>query len=257
MGHPLIHLAYAYELSSRELAMEALGLITTSYSFLHKYSDDASYSKASNYISESPVGILERVASDERLDDLFDHEGGSNMDKLFDDHEELVLEYWNAWHISHPRKQFEDSQRAATLLLVATQSQETNTFDFFLVHLLTTSHAVRILLPLTPARFHIALVRQWWLLTLAIYISQLRPPVEQKSILDYDLAGKDWTWVDKQATDGKRATDAHFVKALRAMKVAASTWGDESFFYLKAAVKFAVCFEGWAGFGPLGEEARQ
>ena len=256
MGHPLIHLAYAHELSSRELAMEALGLVTTSYSFMHKYSDDPSYSKAASYMSESPLEILGRVSSDERFDGLFDHGGGSNMDKLFDDHEELVLEHWNAWHISHPRKQLEDSQRAATLLLVATQSQETNTYDFFLVHLLTTSHAVRIMLPLIPANFHVTLIRQWWLLTLAVYISQLRPPVKQKSLQDYNLAGKDWTWVDKQATEGNRALDAHFVKALRALKVAANTWGDESFFYLKAATKFADCFKGWAGFGPLDMEAR-
>ena len=236
--------------------MEALGIVATSYSFLHKYFDDPSYSKASNYVSESPLEVLERVAGDHRFDGLFNHEGVSNLDKLFDEHEDLVLEHWNAWHISQPREQFEDSQRAATLLLVATQSQETNTYDFFLVHLLTTSHAVRILLPLIPSRFHVALVRQWWLLTLAVYISQLRPFITQKCLLEYNLAEKDWTWVDKQATEGKWAQDAHFVKALRAMKVAANTWGDQSFFYLKAATKFADCFNGWAGVGPLDMEAR-
>ncbi len=253
MGHPLIHLGYAYELSSRELAMEALGLATTSYNFLHEYLDDPSYSKLSTYSNSSPFEILQCVAGDKRFDKLFDHRGSSNLEPLFKDHEALVLEYWNSWRLPNPKKQFEDSQHAAAALLVATHEPGSK-YDFFQVHLLTTSHAVRILLPLIPAKFHVALVRQWWLLTLAVYIVQFRPEIKLNIITGYDPKGRGWEWVDKQAVEGKWALDAHYVKGLRAMKEAAQTWGDEERYFVKAAVRFGEEFDGWGGFGPLDAE---
>ena len=42
--------------------------------------------------------------------------------------------------------------------------------------------------------------------------------------------------------------------ALRALKEAAKTWGDDSEFFLKAAVKFADEFDDWGGFGKLSME---
>jgi len=234
--------------------MEALGLATTSYNYLHKYMDVTSYTRDSTESTSSPIEILERVAADKRFDGLFDHRGGSNVETLFMHHEELILEHWNSWQISNPTKQFEDSQRAAAALLVATQDSGVNEYDFYLVHLLTISHAVRILLPIIPARFHTNILRQWWLLTLAVYVAQLRPRIDQKSVLDYDLGGKGWNWIDKQAVEGKWSMDAHYIKGLRAIKEAARTWGDEDMYYLKAGVKFGEGFSGWGGFGPLDIE---
>ena len=249
VGHPLIHLGYAFELSSRELAMEALGLVTTSYNFLHKYLDDSSYTKQSTHSTSSPMDILQKVAEDKRFDNLFDHQGADDLETLFKDHEEAVLEHWNAWHLPNPKKQFEDSQYAAVALLVATHEHgSSRSYDFFLVHLLTSSHAVRILIPQVPAKFHVALVRQWWLLTLAVYILQGRPKIELKSITDYDTQAKDWAWVDKQGVEGKWSLDAHYVKGLRAMKEAAQTWGDCEHYYLKAACRLGGEFDGWGGF---------
>ena len=238
--------------------MEALGLATTSYNFLHKYLDDPSYTKPSTYSTSSPLEILQKISEDQRFDDLFDHQGADNIGSLFEKHEKAVLEHWNAWHLSNPKKQFEDSQYAAAALLVAThEARSDKSYDFFLVHLLTTSHAVRILLPLIPAQFHISLVRQWWLITLAVYIAQLRPKILMESITNYVTDGREWTWVDKQAVESKWGMDAHFVKGLRAMKVAAETWGDGDRFYLKAACKFGDEFDGWGGFGPVAVGARR
>lgn len=258
VGHPLIHLGYAFELSSRELAMEALGLATTSYNFLHRYLDDPSYTKSSTYSTSSPIEILQQVAQDKRFDNLFDHQGADNIEPLFKNYETAVLEHWNAWQLPNPKKQFEDSQYAAVALLVATHDYESSrTYDFFLVHLLTTSHAVRILLALIPAKFHVALVRQWWLLTLAVYIAQLRPKIELRNITEYDTGAKDWMWVDRQAVEGVWSLDAHLVKGLRAMKEAALTWGDGVNFYLKAACRLGEEFDGWGGFGPLEASGRR
>ncbi len=234
--------------------MEALGLVTTSYNFLHKYLDDPTYSKPSTYRTSSPLDILHKVADDNRFDGLFEEPGAHNIEPLLHDHEGEVLEYWNSWDISDPVKQFEDSQYAATALLVSTFGRGGSKFDFFLVHLLTTSHAVRILIPFIPAQFHVALVKQWWLLTLLVYIAQLRPSIRVGNILDRDLKGRDWKWVESQAVEGRWSYDAHYVKGLRAMKEAAQTWGDKDDFYLKAAVKLAEEFAGWGGFGALSSD---
>ncbi|KAL8645184.1 MAG: hypothetical protein Q9226_007415 [Calogaya cf. arnoldii] len=254
LGHPLIHLGYAYELSSRDLAMEALGMAATSYNHLHKYLDDPSYTKPSSNPSKSPLELLCRLQKDNRFEGVLSDPGPDNLEPLFQDHEAIMLEYWNAWQISDPTQDFKASQMAAAALLVASRKPGGAPYDFFLVHVLTTSHAVRILLPLLPPKYHIPLVRQWWLLTLSVYIAQLRPEILLSSVSDFDLKGRDWEWVNKQAIEAKHAMDAHFVKGLRAMKTAAETWGDDDRFYSKAAVRFGQEFDGWGGFGRSSTE---
>ncbi|ORY08868.1 hypothetical protein BCR34DRAFT_488202 [Clohesyomyces aquaticus] len=248
LGHPLIHLGYAYELGSRTIAIEALAMGSCFYSSLHKYLDDPAYTKPANTPSTSPLDILQSVRTDKRFDGLYDHRSG-DISKVLEEREEALLEFWNAWELPNPKEQFEESQRTAVALFVGTDPPETNKFDFFLAHVLTSSHAIRILLPLVPAKYHINLVRQWWLFTLAVYIAQVRPEIKVDAIEGYGLKGRDWKFVVDTALRSSHSLDAHFVKALRSMKVAAETWGDDSQFYLKAAVKVASEFEHWGGFG--------
>ena len=80
------------------------------------------------------------------------------------------------------------------------------------------------------------------------YIGQLRPTVKLSRIEDFELNGKDWKYAEHLALKSKHATDAHYVKGIRAMENAAETWGDESNYFLKAAVQFAEEFDGWGGF---------
>ncbi|KAI0011298.1 hypothetical protein F4779DRAFT_626647 [Xylariaceae sp. FL0662B] len=235
LGHPLIHLGYAYEVDNKEIAMEALGMAATQYNFFHKYIDDPSYSKTSSIKSTSPLELLDKLAGDQRLDDLFKEHGIDNVEPLFEKHEDVVMEYWNAWTLDNPVKQFEESQEAAVALLVATVAPGTHSYNFFTCHVLTTSHAVRILLPFLPPKFHINLVREWWLLTLAVYIAMLRPKVDPDYIKHGDVANKQWNHVEDVVLNGPYATDSHFVKAVRAMKEAARTWGDVHERYLAAA----------------------
>ncbi|KKY19077.1 hypothetical protein UCDDS831_g05709 [Diplodia seriata] len=271
LGHALIHLGYAYELSSRTLAPEALVLATCFYNAQHKYLDDPSYTQpppATNPSSGDPLELLRRLRADTRFDDaethLFAyHKGDANIATLLASapHEAAVLEYWNALAVpaNDPTAIFEAVQRAAVELLVATkggddgkENGEEEKYDFFLVHALTTSHALRRLLPGLPARCHVPLVRQWWLLVVTVYVAQHRPAVERRRVEDVDLDGRDWDGfvVGEAALRGRWRNDAHYVKALRAMKNAADTWGDPRQFFLKAAVRFATDFTGWGGFGP-------
>lgn len=224
-------------------------MAATCYSPLHKYLDDPSYTRPSPFKDRSPLNLLLRISADERLNAIVTEANPANGDMLVKDHEEIVLEYWNALEITDPTKQFEDSQLAATAIVVATHNKSGPQYDFFLLHILTTSHAVRILLPVIPPQHHVAFFRQWWLLAVLTYMSQAQPKINLDSVSNVDLQGKDWSWVDKQALEGKHATEEHFVKGLRAMKEAARTWGDKNHFHLKAAVRLALEYDGWGGFG--------
>lgn len=251
LGHPLIHLGYAYEMDNKCVAIESLSMAATQYNFMHKYLDDPSYTRPppkGGFSSTSPMEILDKIRGDSRLDGLFDeHKGSGNIEILFDKHEDLALEYWNAWRVGEdPVKRFRESQEAATALLVATVPPGTHSYNFLIVHLLTTSHAVRILLPFIPTKFHIPLVRQWWLFTLSVYIAELRPRIDPDYVpWPEGSAAKTWAYVEDKALNSQWATDAHFVKAVRALREAARTWGDVHQRYLASAVRLVDDFEGW------------
>ncbi|KAM0305157.1 hypothetical protein ACHAPM_001531 [Fusarium culmorum] len=242
LGHPLIHLGYAFEMDCKELAMEALGLACVQYNFFHKYLDNSSYTKQAPFTSVSPLALLTKLAKDSRFDSI--SPDLSDMEELFNKHEDIILEYWNAWEINDPLKQFELSQEAAAALLVATVKPGTHAFNFLLVHLLTTSHAVRILLPFIPEKYHIALVREWWLLVLGIFIVKGRPLPDPDNV-DSDAKQRGWKYVEDKALNSDWATDAHYVKAIRALKEASRTWGDVHDRYLLAALTFVDNFQGW------------
>ncbi|PGH09670.1 hypothetical protein AJ79_05636 [Helicocarpus griseus UAMH5409] len=248
LGHPLIHLGYAFEMSSRDVTMESLAMAASCYGDMHKYIDDPSYIRQPpTYQTTSPLEILHKIRTDQRFDNLFQQPGAANLEVLFKEHEGAILDHWRAWKITpDATKQFAISQEAAATIFVAA---DTAKHDFFLAHLLTTSHAVRILLPWVPSRFHLSLVRQWWLIVVVVYAAQLRPKINADAISKYDVKKRDWDWVGGQALNGDWAEEAHFIKALRALKEAARTWGDDDGYFIKAAVKLVDEFRGFGGFG--------
>lgn len=213
VAHPLIHLGYAYELNSRTVAIEALALGTCFYSSLHKYVDDPKYTRPSPVQSKSLLDILQEVKKDKRFDGLYEKRSG-DITKVLGEREDAFLEYWNAWDLTDPKKQFEESQQAAVGILVGTEAAEDARFDFFFVHLLTSSNAVRLLLPVIPAKFHISVVRQWWLFTLAVYIAQTQPEIKLERITGYDVQGRNWKFILDKALNSSHSLDAHFVKGM-------------------------------------------
>lgn len=211
VAHPLIHLGYAYELDSRTVAIEALALGACFYSPLHKYIDDPAYTKPGEFQSTSLLDILHKVREDKRFDGLYDHRSG-DISKVLEKREDAFMEYWNAWDLQDPKAQFEESQKTAVAILMGTAAPEKSKFDFFFVHLLTSSHAVRIILPLVRPRFQRSLVRQWWLFTLAVYIAQTRPAIDTGVVEKYELDGRNWKFVVDKALNSQHSLDAHFVK---------------------------------------------
>lgn len=185
------------------------------YSSLHKYIDDPKYTKPSPHsmtgAQSGLVEVLDKVRQDSRFDGLYDHRSG-DITKVLEEQEEAFLEYWNAWDITNPTEQFRAAQELGMGLLVGTPAPAHGRFDFFIVHVLTSSHAIRILLPLIPAKFHISLLRQWWLFALAVYIAQTRPKIDMDKAIPGEDSKKTWKHVVDKALNGPHATDAHYVK---------------------------------------------
>lgn len=194
--------------------MEALGLACVQHDFLYKYFDDASYTRPSPLASRSPLDLLTKMSVDKRFDSLPENVDAGQLEVLFEKHESLVMEYWNAWELDEPLEQFQHSQQAAVSLAVATVAPETHTYDFLLAHLLTASHAVRVLLPFFPPQRHITLVREWWLLAIIIFILRGRPRPESDN-LQKELNGEDWKYVEKQALASRWSKDAQYIKSER------------------------------------------
>ncbi|KAF4512450.1 hypothetical protein G6O67_001589 [Ophiocordyceps sinensis] len=244
LGRSLIHLAYAYEMDCKEVGMEALGLACVEYDFLHKYTDDASYTKPSPLASGSPLDLLTKISEDERFNSLPKNIDVGQLEALFEEHEDLIMEYWNAWELDDLSEQFQQSQETAVSLAVALVGPDIHTYDFLLVHLLTISHAARILLPFFPPQYQNTIVRQWWLIAIIVFIIKGRPRPNSDNV-QKEIGDKDWKYVESQALTSRWSKDAHYIKAIRAMREASKTWGDAQRECIRAAVTFVDNFERW------------
>jgi hypothetical protein len=68
---------------------------------------------------------------------------------------------------------------------------------------------LQVIFPEDPAEWHVFVFQQWWLFAIMVYIIQVRPEIWDDTVADYDLNGRDWEWVVRQAVDSKAALDAH------------------------------------------------
>jgi len=263
LGHPLIHLGYAFETNSKEVATEALALAATNWNFLHKYIL-ADFPKPNTKpqnpadATTSPFEIIEQITKDSRFDGLFKSPGASNILPLFEAREKEVLEYYHKLDMTDPVQVHKDLTKLSTLLLCTTHARGQPEYDFFICHLLTTAYAVRTVIPELPIAFTLPVLKGHWLFIVIVYLTQLRPEIKPDLIDGVDVANKPWevivlkTLAQKKGAQGME--DAHYLKAVRSMKESAALWTDEEEWYRKAAAKIAWEFESWGGFGSHEED---
>lgn len=217
-------MGYAYELDSRTLAIEALALAACCYGDVHKYLDDARYTQASPVRATSLLDVLQKVRADARFDGVYEDGGDISKVLASPSAEAGILEYWNAWDVSGDAAgQFEASQRVAVALLVGT-AHDSGQFDGSLAQVVAASHAVRVLLPRVPAKFHVGLVRQWWLLALGAYVAAGRPEIKVERVTGYEVQGRDWRFVTERALGSGYSLDGQFVKGRDTYGVAWGGW---------------------------------
>ncbi|KAH8194697.1 hypothetical protein TruAng_011131 [Truncatella angustata] len=247
LGHPFIHLAYAYEFNSSVVATEALSMGCTEYDDIHRfidrYPDDNS-----TYQTASLEKVLNMVRDDRRFDDMFDQPGFANVFTTLEQRETIVLEHWNGWIVTDPYEQLDDCMFTASRLAIETSNSK-GEFDFYLAHVLTVGHALRILLPLMPVVWHIPVMKQYGLFTILVYIAQLRPAFDAQNIESWELKASNWSKISEDAVNNELSVDIHFPKVVRALKVAEEAWGSKHRHFMKAAEKFIAEFKRWTGFG--------
>lgn len=268
--------------------MDALTMAATTHDGLHKYIDNPDYlspgpGNEPPYSTPSILDILYRIRTDTRFDGLFNAPTIHNLDTILKDRrlEAAALEHVRAWDIGPHSSTadltaaFHQTQHAATLVLFGgsypvqkSLDPSKRYYDFFLLHLLTSSHAMRIIFPFIPAsggsvrHSHLNLLRQWHLMLVLVYISQLRPRIPEPEEVSIDhrpegiavavtgvgLGHMDWDTLSAATIASVHAEEAHFPKVVRALREAAETWGDDDKFYFKAARRFVGTFEGYGGF---------
>lgn len=270
LSHPLIHLAYAYELRNAELATDALTYCAVHYDpQTHVYLDERATTSAKNTApsSSSPLEVLANIHVDARLNGFPPGPGREHFAPLFKQHRDVVLEHWRSWQPSagtSSTADFCDAFDACIILLIGTVP-DGGKYDFILLHALTGCHALRVLLPELPEQYHAALFNQWWLSTIMVYITQGRPAIDDLHFRDYHLDdGKGWSVPIELATESLAGFDAHYVKVIRAIKAASDLRSqvtgpdgsapDSGEWYLKAATRFAKNFRSYEGFGPADED---
>jgi len=206
-GQPLIHMALAFELSSKTLAIEALAMACCRY-------DSNVYDDQSPTTSKcSPREILDMISKEKAFD---------VSDNL--DYRNMILD------TSNPKAQLEQLQRLAVALQLG--SMKDGKPDEHLSMLVTSSHAVRVLLPLTPAKFQHSLLQQLWRLILAVYILRSRP--SEGHAPSGPTAG--WKLVEEEAC-ADDSLNTWTLASIQAMRQAAETWGDADGRFLAAATK--------------------
>lgn len=128
LGHPLIHLGYAYELNSREVAMEALGLAATCYDPKLASLLDQSHPSPKEP-TDNLFEIFNRVHNDPTFKNLFTHPGGGNLSHLLNTPDLLsaILAHYASWTITKPTEQFNQSQHLAAALLISTSRSSADT----------------------------------------------------------------------------------------------------------------------------------
>lgn len=255
VGHPFIHLAYAWELHAPTVASEALSLGCTEIIEVHGLLDNYPPDN-STYKTSSLGDVIKRVHDDKRFDGLFEYQGITNVEGLMKERIEAVLEHWNAWEVTDPLAQLENCCDVSTLLAIATGDREKK-YDFYLIHTMTVAHALCVLWELFPEDQQVCILRQYALFVIINYICQIKPKVDFgliEQIESVQLQEADtWDSLVSKALQHKWMKDSHFFKVFRALKVFEETYGSKRDFYRKASAKFLTEFDGWEGFG-LGVE---
>lgn len=249
--HPLIHLGYAVEANSAEIAIEALAMACT------EYLDTTALLPKIEVVKQTtdPVEIITEIRNDTSLDNKLSEPFEHNVAKFCKLFGPQIAKYGYQLKFEDPKTTMQRLLYASTNLLVATHQDEGEPgFDFFLLHALTSSHAVTEII-LSPDHKVIPddkvefLLRELWVSFVVLYIAQLRPLVKPQRITSVSIGSVEQAWQETihLALTGAKRFDSHYVKAIRAMLFAELFTQDDTGFYARAALFFARHHKTYAG----------
>jgi hypothetical protein len=251
LAHPLIHIGYALELDNQVVGMEALTMTAVCYNYLHEIVDKL---KPPTSPSKSAIQIFKDIHSDDRLP-IYDTPGVDNLEFTVKNCNDLVLSYYNQWKINEENleKTIEELFDLTVYIYGATHKPNEIEFDFFLLHLLTSMHAIRMIYPhIINQHIFEHILLEFFYFAIVIYISQLRPEINEHLINDYEINNekKNWNYVIDRTLNTDFIDDAHLVKVVRTLRDAEKSYGNKNGFYLKTAIKTVDNFDtenSWIG----------
>ncbi|ORX84007.1 hypothetical protein K493DRAFT_360857 [Basidiobolus meristosporus CBS 931.73] len=257
--HPLIHLGYAVEFNNDLVLAEALAFGTLAYDAHGELIDKV----LPTATSTDPVKIIEEVSKDTHYEDVDKGPAAeSKFTRAIDaKHLEYTQKYFAAWDANFPgddyaAKVYELSQAITLLFLGYSSSYRLN---FFLCHVMTGFHAVRVLLPRLAKNDQVRALRLIWLTALFMYVAEGHPKPEWNEVNGYSIdrlpkdRNKAWEEVTKAAINDEDI-HGHVVKSVRAMKELAKVYpeGESTWLHGCAKVTDLVKTEGdWGHDGAL------
>ncbi|KAI8137036.1 hypothetical protein BJV82DRAFT_718483 [Fennellomyces sp. T-0311] len=143
--------------------------------------------------------------------------------------------YASRWHVTDDdndlQAKLKELYTACMLTYGATGIRKDEVqLDFFLMHALTSIHAVHLLIPILSPNESAALLRGHAAATLAYYISRGRPSLQVDLLLDYESseipkdAANPWLNICQRAIN---APEAHIIKVVRACAVGQIIYGHD------------------------------
>lgn len=235
LAHPLIHVGYAIEMNSLPIGIEALALTAVCYNYHHEIVDQL---KPPTTPSKSVMKIFKEIHFDKNLP-IYEKPGVSNLRSTVKNCFDIVMSYYNQWKFdrNQPEKNIEELFDFSVYIFGATHKTNQIEFDFFLLHLLTSMHAIRTVYPhVKDENLFEHILYQYLYFGIVIYISQLRPEINERLIDEYPME-KNWNYVIEKTLSTKLSDDAHAVKVVRVLRDAEQIYGSKNDFYLRTAVK--------------------
>ncbi|CAF2399801.1 unnamed protein product [Rotaria sp. Silwood2] len=238
LAHALIHIGYAFELDSQIVGTEALAMSAVSYNYLHEVVDTL---KPPTSPSKSAIEIFKDIRLDNRLP-IYDTPNADRLEEIVKNYTDLILSHYNQWKMNKENieKTIEELFDLAVYAYGATHKPNDIEFDFFLLHLVTAMHAIRIIYPhINNQQISEHVLLAFFYFAIVIYICQLRPEINEHLINDYKIDNEknNWNYVIERILNTELINGAHAVKVLRALKDAEKVYGHKDGFYLKTAVK--------------------
>jgi hypothetical protein len=150
-------------------------------------------------------------------------------------------------------------------------SHDPQHFDFFLLHLLLSAHAIRVLFKNLPFTTHQTMLEAHFLATISYYVSELRPAVKVDVFKDHAMVlkkqasiiheateagtggedGMDWSFIRRKCFEGdvglECANGGNYVKALRVLREAEMEYGSKDGLYLNTALMIVEQMSGVIG----------
>ena len=231
--HSVIHMGYAIELNSRLVACEALTMTAVCADSLQKITNQI---KPPTNGEKAALEIIKAIHSDDRAPKS---DKTADIDSLLA-HESFVLSCYNQWQMPVDLNQtIEELFDMAVYYYGATHKPNKIDFGFVPLHLITAMDAIRKIQSYLDESVVKRLLCAFFYLSIAVYLQQRQPKIDEQLIDDYKVEGKNfnWNYVIDKTLHTKLATEVHLVKVIRALRDAEGDYGSKEGLYLKTAIK--------------------